>query len=227
MTVFGILGVTMNQSTRSLESRRAAENTEEIQLFASNPVTTTNSMEENPATGEGIRLNCDEKDIPPKKVTIPKAELPRAYKKQNPELAGHKVRQEDGTFVEYDENGYVSVVYNSDMKPVLNISRYEGAILSFTKTIYDNQGRVVMHTAYDKSGRANFRQEWEYDDENNTLKGIDRDGDGNLSNFYICEIDDKNNPKGDYRRYDSEGRFMEGKIDGEYINTYPKIDVKS
>ena len=116
---------------------------------------------------------------------------------KHPENAGKSVRQQDGTTLEYDEDGYLTNVFDEKGKILKHISRSpDGSISSYEENEYDSDGHVAKTVYRNSEGAVTEYLESKYDDNGNEIRTIRRTPDGKVVFYQESEYDENGIPIG-------------------------------
>ena len=135
---------------------------------------------------------ADKNDIPKKDVL-----LAFKYKYMGPYLmckGKEKVKNPDGTYYSYDDQGYIKDVYDSAGNKTLEIFREsDGSVSSYYDYEYDSAGNETRMICRNSDGSVDDYVDYEYDSAGNETRWIVRNSDGNVSSYYDYEYDSAGN----------------------------------
>ena len=141
--------------------------------------------------------NPPQKNVtPPAQDTNPPAKTEesqvQALLVKSEENAGKEVANSDGTVTQYDKNGYVSRILDSNKNPILHVERNDdGSLKGFTELKNNSDGNTIRKIDRDKDGNVTKYSDFEYDESGKPTRTINRSPDGKVISTSEWEIDDK------------------------------------
>lgn len=153
--------------------------------------------------------------LPAQKITIPAYEV-------KPENAGKKITQPDGKVFEYNDNGRVENIYNSEADLKANDSAVwivyddSGNISKYQLNNYDANGAFLGAKVYDKDGKLTyfFVNEGIEPETNNYERQIEYNPDGSVKYLYDNNVYDENGRDVSYDIFIPDGK------DGFVLDTH-------
>lgn len=168
--------------------------------------------------------------------------LDAIFNTKSEENAGKKVPNDDGTAYEYDNNGYIYLVYDKDGNMTRKIERdadgnvdytdfeyddngkmtrsisrkADGSVMSYWDYVYDNNGKEIQGISREADGNVKFCCDYEYDVNGNMTRNISRNKDGSVMEYWDYVYD--NNDKETRRISRKADGSVHGYLDSEYDN---------
>lgn len=146
--------------------------------------------------------------------------LDAIFNTKSEENAGKKVTNDDGTAYEYDNNGYIYLVYGNDNKITRKIEhKTDGNVEYYIDYEYDEKGKQTRHIYhnYNNGDVGYYYVDSEYDEKGNNTRDITYSADGNVEHYIDYEYDENGNMTREIYR-DKDGSVRTSYWDYVYDN---------
>ena len=147
--------------------------------------------DENPPKDTGS-VQSKSINIPSKSKDFRESYLDKECKTKNIFNAGKSILNTDGTTYSYDDNGYISAVFDDKGNMSRKVYRnFDGNVDFFKDYEYDDKGNITREVSQDLAGDYYKYKDYEYDNKGNKTRVIQRNLDGSVDFFNDYEYNDK------------------------------------